>query len=187
MQHLLQTVYFTLFEPAQIGKHSHKRIWWQAALIIWLVSTLLVFTQAGNQASPPIGLALITAWLGSFLGWWGFSLLLHFSADIFGGQGRFADTMTAVGLSSLPLLFLAPLAALPNLLGTWGYTLSLLGKMALVFWLLALLVLAIHHSEAFSLDRAIGALILTVGVMLILGVTTIILFGLQLTLWGLTV
>ena len=112
--------------------------------------------------------------------------MLHFTADLFGGKGRFADTMTGVGLAALPLIFIAPLQALPNLIGNLGYTLNLLGNMGLTFWVLALLTMALRHSESFSLDRSIGSLILAFVINLAFIFSIGLLFMLQLMNWGLS-
>lgn len=113
------------------------------------------------MSSTQLSFALLLSWGGALLFWWLSTLLLHFSADLFGGSGRFADTMTGVGLAWVPLILAAPLAALPNLLGRMGHTVSLLAWMGLLFWVLALMCLALSHAEKFSLDRAIGSLILS--------------------------
>lgn len=187
MPALFQTVYSTLFEPAQMLSHYARRnYWWQAAIIVLLSATLWLFTSLGLAQSQRLGLSLVIVWGSAFLIWWWSSLMLHFSADLLGGRGRFADTMTGVGLAALPLIFIAPLQALPNLLGNLGYTLSLLGQMGLAFWVLALVTQALRHSEAFSLDRSIGSLILAFAINLAFVFSLGLIFMLQLMNWGLS-
>ncbi len=187
MPAILQTVYSTLFEPAQMLEHyTRRQYWWQAAVAVLLSATLWLFTQLGLAHNQHLGLSLLIVWGSAFIIWWWCSLMLHFSADLFGGKGRFADTMTAVGLAALPLIFIAPLQSLPNLIGDLGYTLNLLGQMGIAFWVLALLTLGLGHSEAFSLDRSIGSLILAFVINLAFIFSIGLIFMLQLMNWGLS-
>lgn len=163
MSDLFQTLFVAWFRPAELGGRARRAHWWQAAVLLWLVTSLQVLLQAGRAdwAQSQVFLGLLISWATSFFLWWLGTLMLHFSADLFGGRGRFADAMTATGLAAAPLLLLAPVAALPNLFGNVGYTLSLLAQMGIGFWCLALLVLALSQAERFSLDRAVGAVVLS--------------------------
>jgi len=187
LQGLLQTTFSTLFHPSEaFQSRAHRSHWWQAATLLWLISSLLTFSAAGNVglSAGQMAMGLVIGWGSTLLCWWICSMLLHFSSEIFGGQGRLADTMTSVGLACLPLIFIAPMTALPNLFGTTGYTLALLGWMGLIFWVLALLTLALSAAQRFSLDRSIGALILGVIVSAALVCGSVALFVLQLFFWG---
>lgn len=180
---LLDTVYTTLFRPAE-PMRIQGRQWWQAATLVWLVSSLQTLGSASGLKPAQLGLALLVGWLSSLLLWWLASLMLHFTADLFGGQGRFADCMTGIGLALTPLLLSAPVNALPNLLGDAGHTLGLLAWMGLLFWVLALLARNLSRAESFSLDRSLGALILSgVFTFALLGVSGLLSL-LQIFLWG---
>ncbi|MGV3526724.1 MAG: Yip1 family protein [Candidatus Sericytochromatia bacterium] len=163
MSDLFQTLFVAWFRPAELGARAHRAHWWQAAVLLWLTTSLHVLLQAGRAewGQGQVFLGLLISWASSFFLWWLGTLLLHFSADLFGGRGRFADTMTATGLAVAPLVLLAPVAALPNVFGNFGYTLHLLAQMGLGFWCLALLVMSLSHAERFSLDRAVGAVVLS--------------------------
>jgi len=187
MPAILQVYYSTLFEPAQkLAQFARRQYWWQAAVAVLLSATLMLFTELGVAQTQRLGFSLLIVWGSAFIVWWWCSLMLHFTADLFGGKGRFADTMTGVGLAALPLIFIAPLQALPNLIGNPGYTLNLLGNMGLTFWVLALLTMALRHSESFSLDRSIGSLILAFVINLAFIFSIGLLFMLQLMNWGLS-
>jgi hypothetical protein len=176
------TLYLNLFRPGGALKQCiHRRYFWQAAVTLWLGGSFLTFSQAHGAA---VGLRLAMTWLGGFLLWWLGTLMLHFCADLFGGQGRFADLMTATGLAFTPLLLSAPLSALPNALGGLGHTLSLLGWLGLGFWILALLALYLSKAESFSLDRALGALILSASLTGALVFALGVLGMLQIFAWG---
>ncbi|MBF2054771.1 MAG: YIP1 family protein [Candidatus Sericytochromatia bacterium] len=184
---LFQTAYLTLFDPASaFAMRAQKAFWWQAASFVWLAASLLSFSQSGASrlSAGSMALGLVLSWGSLFLIWWLSAMLLHFSAELFGGQGKLSDTMTATGLALLPLIFIAPLKALPNILGKAGYTLSLLGWMGICFWVLALTVMGLSAAQKFSLDRSIGSLIL--GLMLAAALLTLslVLLGLQLIFWG---
>ena len=185
MQGLLETVYSTLFRPGTaVYARVNRRHWWQAAVLVWLVSTLLTFSAASGLHGGQIGLALLAGWLSTLLIWWLGSLMLHFCADLLGGQGRFADTMTGTGLSLTPLMFAAPLGALPNLLGQAGHTLGLLAWMGLIFWVAALLAKHLCAAEAFSLDRSLGSLVLSGVFFAALFFAAGLLLVLEIFLWG---
>lgn len=183
MQALLSTVYSTLFQPGRADL-THRSHWWQAAVLVWLVSSVATFSAAHALNPGTLALALISGWLGAALLWWLSTLMLHFCADLFGGQGRFADTMTGVGLAVTPLILLAPVNALPNLLGQAGHTASLLAWMGLVFWVGALITRNLCAAEGFSLDKSLGALILSgvfMGALLFSGGLLLLL---KIFLWG---
>ena len=158
----------------------------KALLILFLTSTLQAFIYTGQISPGKINIvfALITTWGVSFMLWLALSVLLTLSADLFGGQGRILDTMTATGLALTPLTFLAPVSSLPNLLGQMGHSLSILGIISLYFWVVVLLVIAVKHTHQFSLDRSIAALILSVFLLLGFFTAGLILFMMQINLWA---
>lgn len=185
MQALFQTFFSTVFVPSSLKERAHRRYWWQAALFILVITALQMFSLAGKYefSAAQLGTGIALCWGSSVLTWWLLALLLHFTSDLLGGRGRFADTMTGLGLASLPFIFCIPLSSLPNMLGRTGYTLALLGNMGLVFWGLTLCVIALSAAQAFSIDRAIGSVILgfVFALALLLGGT--LLGGLQVFFW----
>jgi hypothetical protein len=156
--------YDLLLHPsAAFARLSERHHWGLAACILGLGTLLHTFTQAGAQTQALVILLpqLFVNGMGVFLLWIAFSLLISLCADLFGGQGRITDTMTGLGLASLPLIFLAPVSALPNFLGQAGFTLQLLLTIAVGFWTIILLVLGIQSAQQFSLDKAIGSLVIS--------------------------
>ena len=160
--------------------------WWQGALLVLLVSTLSTLAMAGPQGwnGQQLSIGLPLVWGQSLLFWWLFSLLLHFSADVFGGEGRIAQTLAACGVASTPFLLLGPLMVLAQRFGRAGQTLSLLLGMGLVFWAVALLSRLLVNSASLPLDRTLGVLVLSFFLMGALVAASFVLGGLQLAFWG---
>lgn len=182
---MLQTVYHTLFQPAIFQSVKDiKASWWQGALMVLVVSTLLTLSTASGWNTQQLAVGLPLAWGQSLLAWWFFSLLFHFSSDIFGGSGRMQHVLTATGFSMTPLLLWPLLVAFQLQLGAMGETLAVVGAMGLVFWCLTLFGRLLAASESLSLDRALGALVMTLFLVGILFVSTVVLSGLQIAFWG---
>lgn len=187
MSSTFDNIYSLLFHPYQrLAELCYRRYFWQALLILFLTSTLQTFIYIGyiSPGKMNIFFALFTTWGVSFMLWLGLSVLLALAADLFGGKGSILDTMTASGLALTPLIFLAPVNSLPNLLGNIGHSLSVLGTIGIYFWYVVLLIIALKHTHQFSLDRSIASLILSI--FLFLGFLTagFILFMMQINLWA---
>lgn len=164
MQTWPQNCYDLLLRPTPaLTRLSERSQWGFSACILALTTLLHTFTQAGSQAQalPALLPQFLVNGMGVFLLWLGFSLMISLCADLFGGQGRITDTMTGLGLASLPLIFLAPVSALPNLFGQAGFTLQLLLTLGVGFWVLVLVILGIQSAQHFSLDKAIGSLVIS--------------------------
>jgi hypothetical protein len=154
--------YQLLLRPGQAFPRLAVRTSWGFSALILAFATLL--HSLNTAASHPHPLLSLPFWLvahlsGAFLLWGGLSLVLNLCAELFGGQGRVLDTMSALGLATLPLVLLAPVKALPLLLGAVGQTLSVLLSMGIAFWVLVLMVLGLQAAQRFSLDKAIGTLV----------------------------
>lgn len=164
MQTWPQNCYDLLLHPtAALKRLSERGHWGFAACVLALTTLLHTFTQAGSmaQALPALFPQFLVNGMGVFLLWLAFSLMISLCADLFGGQGRITDTMTGLGLASLPLIFLAPVSALPNLFGQAGFTLQLLMTLGVGFWVLVLVILGIQSAQNFTLDKAIGSLVIS--------------------------
>lgn len=182
---MLQTVYHTLFQPATFQSAKDiKASWWQGALMVVLVTTLCTLSMASGWTPQQLVFGLPLAWGQALLSWWFFSLLFHFTSDIFGGSGRIQQVLTATGFSITPLLLWPLLMTFQIQLGALGQTLAVVGAMALVFWCLALLGRLLAMSESITLDRALGALVMTLFLVGILFISTLVLGGLQIAFWG---
>lgn len=182
---MLQTVYHTLFQPAIFQSSKDiKASWWQGALMVVGVSTLLTLSMASGWNTQQLVMGLPLAWGQSLLAWWFFSLLFHFASDIFGGSGRIQQVLTATGFAMSPLLLWPLLTAFQFQLGSLGETLAVVGAMGLVFWCLTLLSRLLAASEALSLDRALGALVMTLFLVGVLFIAALVLSGLQIAFWG---
>lgn len=182
---MLQTLYYTLFQPSVFqSKSSFDAPWWQGALVVLCVSTLSVFAMASGWNGQQLSLGLLLAWGQALLSWWFFSLLFHFASDIFGGKGRIQHVLAATGFASAPLLFYPLLKVFSQQGGSPGQTLAVVGAMVLVFWALSLLSYLLSLSESFSLDKALGALVMTLFLVGALVFSGVVLGGLQIAFWG---
>lgn len=169
--------YDLLFHPTHaFPKQALHRYWGLAACTLFLATLLHALTQAGSYHQSL--LLLLPQFLihagAVFLLWIFFSLVVNLSADLFGGKGRIIDTMTSLGLAGLPFVLLAPVKALPNVLGTPGFSLELLLSIGICFWVLVLCVLGIQAVHQLSLDKAIGSLVISGVISLGLGFLGII-------------
>ncbi len=173
--------YSSLLRPSVVFEQEAKGSRWQhAALTVFLVSVLLALSTYQDYML----LGLLINSVSALLLWWAGSLVLHFCADLFQGQGRFVDAMTATGMAMTPLVLAAPITALPNLLGELGYTLSFVAWMGIVFWTVCLLAVNLSKVESFSIDRALGAMVLSGVFTGALFLACIALGMMQLFLWG---
>lgn len=163
MNAFLLHVYGVFFRPAAvlplISKRNH---WWQAGFLVWLMMTLNILSQAGEWKihwanTLPL---LFIGWGGLFLFWLAVTVTIHFTADLFGGQGQVLDTMTAMGFASAPYLLLPSVMALPNLLGDFGFSVRILLWLAIHFWSLVLTIQGVKAVQKFGLDQAIGSVLI---------------------------
>ena len=174
--------YELLLRPGQAFPRLALRTSWGFSALILAFATLL--HSLNSAASHPHPLLSLPFWLmahlsGAFLLWGSLSLILSLTADLFGGQGRILDTMSGLGLATLPLILLAPVKALPQLLGSAGQTLAVLLTMGVAFWVLVLMVLALQAAQRFSLDKAIGTLVTGYLLAGALGLLAVLSGGLQ--------
>jgi hypothetical protein len=191
MGQFLTHIYAVLLRPKNALENlSSRQFWWQAAFVLLFVSGLntISYAKVMNLNSAEVFLALIVGWGLVFFTWVGASMLLSLMADLFGGKGRTTDTMTGLGFSLLPFIFLPITHAFPNILGSSGHAFKLLAFLALVFWSLVLVMISLKKSQNISLDRSIGSFIMS-GVVLIAGVVgsmtfAALQFSLFLKQWG---
>lgn len=163
MSSFLGHLYGLFFKPVQaLTQLSNRSYWWQSSFLVWLILTLNLLSQAGEweirrAATMPL---LFMGWgIGAFI-WFGMTLLIHFTADLFGGHGQVIDTMTVTGFAWAPYLLLPSAMALPNVMGSWGFSIRILVLLALGFWSLVLTVLGLRSVQRFGLDQAVGSVLI---------------------------
>ena len=183
---MLQIVYESLFQPHQLCDRFDTLRWWQGGIVLLFSATLLTFSLAGM--SHWNGAQLFWGWssmlLQTLVCWWGFSLIHGFSSEIFGGNGRIRDLMTASGLACAPFILLPPLLAIGNGFGQTGTQLAFLFALALFFWSLSRLSQFTATSAHLSFDRALGSLLMSGFLLLVLLGSTALLAGFQLAFLG---
>ncbi|MFO7311160.1 MAG: Yip1 family protein [Bacillota bacterium] len=171
-----------LTQPAEafryLAQHNHLGL----ALIVYAVSQLpLNFTpplpfsaDIGDLATAPpatVRSVLVDA-IYHIIGLFIFAAPLHLVARLLGGHGRYGQILQAMGLASLPAVFVAPFAVVAHLAELpFVYFLAVLAAVA---WSLWLTVVAIRETYKFSTGRAVAALALDVAafvvVIFVLGV-----------------
>lgn len=105
---MLDAIYGTIFRPTQVRTTT------AAAIAIGLLTVLILAFNAAGSAN--LGAGGIISFTGLFLfagilGWYWFSASVHLLAQLLGGQGDIAATLSATAQGLWPLLFTAPAIA----------------------------------------------------------------------------
>ncbi len=105
----LDRLYGTLFLPRDTFANIKARpSFWQGAIVIALVNILEIIRL--NQLNL---FRVISAVIGSLIGWLFFTFLLKQLAGIFQKTVKMSELLTLTGFASLPWLFMAPALNLP--------------------------------------------------------------------------
>ncbi len=111
--------------------------------------------------------------------------LLYGATYLLGGRGRFVSLWAATGFALAPQLLVAPISAASELLGAIGGAWQLLGWLVVApvtlgafIWTGVLLVIATRETMNVSTGRAIGALAILLGGLILLGILLICVFAL---------
>ena len=119
----LDRLYGTLFLPSDTFAQIKARpSFWQGASVIALVNILETIRL--NQLSF---FRIISAIIGSLIGWLFFTFLLKQLAGVFQRNVKMSELLTLTGFASLPWLFMAPALSLSPRFRT-------IGAIAVVIW-----------------------------------------------------
>jgi hypothetical protein len=191
---LLETAMSVLSEPVPTlrGLTRDPRIWWAivVTIAVSLGSGLVTAAQAGTVASPPalggppeaarmmqaVGVALavlspLFAIVGLAIG----TGVLQLSSYLLGGRGSYAGLFTAMGLAQVPYVFGIPAQLLPVALGTLGSVIATLIGVGLAIWVLVLGVVSVRENHDFTTGRAVTAVLIPLGALILVGVVVVIL------------
>jgi hypothetical protein len=174
-QGFLEIVYGVLFEPVKTMKRAAENPPLVTALVFVTILSLLgtlaglltfsrVLSQSldaggilpGARAFVPVG-----AFIGlvfSYIKWFGYSAVLHLTADLLGGRGGARGVFAAVGLAGLPYILLIPF----QFLGYWYglgklavTALLLLAGLAVGIWSSIILVIGVREVHLLSTGRSV--------------------------------
>ena len=167
---------------------SHPRVWW-ALLVAALIAVGSALAGAGEAerfdgfpgsfapvdrggafvavtviVAPLVSVLLLLAWAG----------IVHGVARLLGGRARYEGTLSGFGFAQVPSALGIPAQLLPLALGRGGAVLSGLIQFGLFIWVLVLEVITVRENHALSTGRAVAALLIPVGVVLVLLVVLVI-------------
>ncbi len=133
--------------------------------ISWVLSDFLIHTKL----QAPISLALDTlVYLVLLTTTFGLGMmLLHFFAELLGGESDLNALFWGITQSATPLVLLVPLALASQWLGTMSGTVYLPGKLAIFLWVLACQVVAVSEACGLSVARSTYVFFLAYGAGLI--------------------
>ena len=96
-----------------------------------------------------------------------FSGVVHLVGKLLGGSGTFAGLFVGVAFASVPSAIGLPAALLPLVIGSAGGTLSGLVQLCVGVWSIVLVVIAVRENYDFTTGRAVVALLVPVGVLVL--------------------
>jgi hypothetical protein len=122
-----------------------------------MVETLgVVFAILG----PLFALGFLAVWTAILLG----------TSRLLGGRGGYAGLFTGLAFAGVPNVFSVPAQLLPLALGTAGGVLAGLVSFGIGIWVFVLGILAVRENNDFSTGRAVGAVLIPIGVLILVGV-----------------
>ena len=93
------------------------------------------------------------------------SIVMTFVSDLLKGEGRTTHTMIGWAYAHVPLLFIAPVTTLPNILGQPGAILKIIITTFIFFWICYLIVLSLSIVNNFSIRKSLYILILSISLI----------------------
>lgn len=95
------------------------------------------------------------------------SAALQWISWLLGGQGSYAETLSALGFASVPPGIVGIiLTLLTKDMGDWGETLKTVSDIGLFLWGLGLIVIAVREAHGLSTLQAVGACAAFVGIII---------------------
>ncbi len=161
----LELLYDVIFSPAAAMRQIAARRPVGQAFVAFLLSIVipagaiyfvLQATATGKFAGAFFAAAVCVRLLMWFVG----SAVLQLIAELFGGQGTAVGLFAAIGFAHLPFIFAVPLAVAGLLLPAGAAAmLFAAGVLVLIFWVLALTVIAIQGVHGLSAAKAVLVLL----------------------------
>jgi hypothetical protein len=165
MGSFLELLYDVLFSPAAAMRQIAARRTVGQAVAAFLLSIVIpalaiYFAVQSSATARWTGALFAVAVCLRFAMWFVGAAVLQLIAEFFGGRGSGLGLFAAIGFAHLPLIFMVPLAVAAMLLPSGAAPPALAaGGLALVFWVLALTVVAIQGAHELSAAKAVLVLL----------------------------
>jgi hypothetical protein len=161
----LELLYDVIFSPAAAMRQIAARRPVGQALAAFFLSVLIpagaiYFVLQTVGAGKFAGTAIFIAVTARLVAWFVGSAVLQLIAELYGGRGTALGLFTAIGFAHLPGIFVVPLAVVAMLLPAGAAVIVLaVGSLLLLFWALALVVIAIGGAHGLGLAKAVLVLL----------------------------
>jgi hypothetical protein len=187
---LLETAVSVVTRPVPTLRRltSDPKVAWAivVTVVIALASAVLTVLQPETTATPEIpaqpgfptenftrtlGVAMVILGplfaLGSLAIW---TAILLGTSRLLGGRGGYAGLFSGLAFAAVPNILSVPFQLLPVGLGAVGGILAGLVGLGIGIWVFILGVLAVRENNDFSTGRALAAVLIPVGVLLLIGI-----------------
>lgn len=161
----IENIYAVIFRPKEGFKKLTDRRYLNSSLwILFLISAIFALNTASELyfSLPKSILFVFIIFISISIIWIVMSIVITFIADLLKGTGRTTDTMIGWAYAHVPLIFIAPLTTLPNIIGKPGMTLKIIMTMLIFCWVCYLIILALSIIHRFTIRRSVYILILSV-------------------------
>jgi hypothetical protein len=132
--------------------------------------------QPFSLPSTPV-LAVLGLVFGPILGLIGLAIgtgILKLTSLMFGGKGSYRGLFCGLAFASIPNIFSAPVQVLQLFGGLGGQVFGGLISVGLTIWVVVLAVIAVRENNSFSTGRAVGAVLLPIGVIFLLIIVIVV-------------
>lgn len=138
-------------------------------------SGMLGFQEAQPETGPTALQAILgpLATVGIF---WVGTLIFHYIARMFGGNGTHRALLGAMGFAALPGVLQAPVYLLSRAVGV--VSLAAIGQIVFAVWMIVLNVLAIREVQQVSTGRSVGIFIVGILASVVVVFVVLVLIGL---------
>src|SRR5918999_1053348 len=185
---LLETAVSVVTRPVPTLRRltSDPKVSWGIIVTVVIALATAVLTAVQPETSAPqeipsqpgfptenfmrtLGVALVILGplfsLGSLAIW---TAILLGTSRLLGGRGGYAGLFTGLAFASIPNIFSVPAQLLPLALGGAGRALAGLVSFGIGIWVFVLGILAVRENNDFSTGRAVAAVMIPIGVIILL-------------------
>jgi hypothetical protein len=187
---LLETAVSVVTRPVPTLRRltSDPKVSWGIIVTVVIALATAVLTAVQPETSAPqeipsqpgfptenfmrtLGVALVILGplfsLGSLAVW---TAILLGTSRLLGGRGGYAGLFTGLAFAAVPNILAVPFQLLPLALGAAGGILAGFVGLGIGIWVFILGVLAVRENNDFSTGRALAAVLIPVGVLLLIGI-----------------
>lgn len=179
----LEILYDVLFSPGEAMRQIAARQPVGQAFAAFLLGILIpagavYFVLQTIGAAKFAGAMIFVAVMGRLAAWFVGASILHLIAEFYGGQGTALGLFTAIGFAHLPGIFVVPLAVVAMLLPTGAAAIVMAaGGLVLLFWMLALVVIAIRGAHGVGTAKAVLVLLTPLLVLAAAALAVVVFIG----------